>query len=52
MAEQFTIAGVYAEIPNPSRKWWQFWKPRLVVSDKLMDFRVVSEHIATHHKTS
>lgn len=25
--DKFTVAGVYHALPNPDRKWWQFWKP-------------------------
>lgn len=28
--DTFTIAGIYELIPNSSRRWWQFWKPRFV----------------------
>jgi hypothetical protein len=30
IGDKFTIAGVYAMIPNSDRKRWQFWKPKLV----------------------
>lgn len=38
--ETFTIAGVHKMVPNLDRKWWQFWKPRLVTSGMVV-FRVI-----------
>lgn len=35
-----TVSGIYRCIPNPERKWWQFWKPRIVQTDDLQVFRV------------
>jgi hypothetical protein len=28
--DKVTIAGVYRNVPNPNRRWWQFWKPRRI----------------------
>ena len=36
-----SIDGVYAQIPNPSRSWLTFWRPRLVQSGELQRFEVV-----------
>lgn len=33
----FTIAGVFKMVPS-GRKWWQFWKPKMVKSDELRVF--------------
>ncbi len=30
-----TIAGCHEMAPNTNRRWWQFWKPRMVRTDKL-----------------
>jgi hypothetical protein len=35
-----TVEGIYRRIPNPARRSWQFWKPRLVDSDELQIFKV------------
>ncbi len=40
--DKFTIAGVYEMIPNPNRRWWQWWRPRKVASDRLAEFRATS----------
>lgn len=40
--EAFTIEGLYRMVPNPDRRWWQFWKPRLVKkANELQMFKVV-----------
>ena len=36
-----TIDGIYWSVPNPARRWWQIWKPRLVSSDEMQTFTVV-----------
>lgn len=36
----FTIGGFYRMIPNPHRRWWQFWKPREVSSGELVKFTI------------
>lgn len=41
--DTFTIAGVNRMVPNPSRKWWQFWKPRMIDSGQIQMF-IVTEH--------
>ena len=28
-------AGDYQMIKNPDRRWWQWWKPKIIKSDKL-----------------
>lgn len=38
--ELFTIAGLYKKVPNPARKWWTPWRPRLVASAELQTFEV------------
>lgn len=25
-----TVAGFYVTVPNPHRRWWQFWKPKMI----------------------
>ena len=36
--DTITIAGVMRKAINPDRRWWQFWKPRMVASDELQAF--------------
>jgi hypothetical protein len=36
------VNGVYRVIPNPNRKWWQFWKPKKIVTDELQTFRILN----------
>lgn len=38
--DSLTIAGVWRKIPNPDRKWWQFWRPRMVASGEYQRFTV------------
>lgn len=38
--ETFTVAGMYEQVRNPNRRWWQFWKPRMINSDRLATFTV------------
>lgn len=38
----FTIEGLHPAIRDPNRRWWQFWKPRMVADkDRLATFRVL-----------
>lgn len=39
--DEFTIQGCLATVRNPSRKWWQFWKPRWIMSGELQRYRVL-----------
>lgn len=40
--DTFTIAGVYETMLNPQRRWWQFWKPKIVPNyRKLREFKVL-----------
>lgn len=32
--DHFTIAGCFAMMLNPNRRWWQFWKPRYVADEE------------------
>lgn len=41
MGDVFTISGIYEEVKNPDRKWWQFWKPKMV-SSGLKKFHVTN----------
>ena len=47
--DTYTFAGVYILKPNPDRKWWQVWKPRLVATPDLQTFQVkaVSSSVIT-----
>ncbi len=36
--DTFTLAGVYQKIPNPARRWWKPWLPRMVATDELQKF--------------
>jgi hypothetical protein len=38
---KMTFEGIYRMVPNPSRRWWQFWRPRFVATDELQTFTVV-----------
>jgi hypothetical protein len=39
--DMVTIGGCYVMAANPDRRWWQFWRPRMVPTDELQQFRVV-----------
>ena len=39
--DTLTIAGVYELIPNRDKRWWQFWKPKKVRSDRLKVYTVI-----------
>ncbi len=41
--DKVTIEGVYRAIPNPDRRWWQFWKPRMVDTSEPMEWTVVRD---------
>lgn len=40
--DKLTIAGAMVPIKNPSRKWWQFWKPRMVAGPVYREFVIVT----------
>ena len=40
--DTITVAGIYETIPNPDRRWWQFWKPRQLTTDRLQVFTVAA----------
>jgi len=40
--DKITMAGFNRMIRNPSRKWWQFWKPRMIDSGQLQVFEVAA----------
>ena len=40
IGDTVTIAGLVKSVPNPSRKWWQVWKPRMVQTGELMRYTV------------
>lgn len=40
IGDEFTIHGVHTAVPNVSRRWWQFWKPRWVIGP-LQKYRVL-----------
>lgn len=42
VGDSFTISGVHPLIRNPSRRWWQVWKPRFVPTEELQRFTVHS----------
>ena len=29
------IAGCYQKVPNPRRKWWSFWRPKMIDGPEL-----------------
>lgn len=40
--DTFQIEGVHPYVPNPGRKWWQFWKPRVIIDrSRLQTFIVL-----------
>lgn len=42
VGDKFTISGIYKGIKNPNRRWWTFWRPRIVADPNvLQQFRVV-----------
>lgn len=43
VGDKFTIAGVRRSVPNPDRRWWQWWKPRTVPGPP-MEFTCVGEY--------
>lgn len=47
-----TIDEIYRKIPNRDRKWWQFWKPRLVTTDELQLFRVIGPSVSSPEPSS
>ena len=40
IGDTVTIAGLVKSVPNPSRKWWQVWRPRMVQTGELMRYTV------------
>lgn len=45
VGDVFTIEGIRPLIANPDRRWWQFWKPRLIENpdpEILQMFKVVN----------
>lgn len=39
--DTLTIADHHVLIINQDRKWWQFWKPKMVKGDQLYKYEVV-----------
>lgn len=42
LGETVTIAGIYEQVPNPARRWWQFWRPRFVAGPELRKFTITA----------
>ena len=38
----FEIGGVVRMVRNLDRRWWQFWKPKMVPTKRLAQFRILS----------
>lgn len=38
--DTFTLEGIHELYPNFHRRWWQFWKPKLVKGAALRRFKV------------
>jgi hypothetical protein len=43
VGDEVTIAGCLVLVRNPDRRWWQFWKPRMIMSGELQRFRVTGK---------
>lgn len=39
--DMITIEGMHQMVPNPDRKWWQFWKPAKILGP-LQRYRVLA----------
>lgn len=44
--DTMTIAGVFRQIPNPNRAWWQLWRPKFIQSEVLQTFNVTASATA------
>ena len=40
--DRITIAGLYKRIPNPDRKWGQFWKPMTIPCEELAELECIT----------
>lgn len=38
--DKLTITGIYKLAPNQNRRWWQLWKPRMIVTGDLQEFTI------------
>lgn len=38
--ETFTVTGMYEQVRNPDRRWWQFWKRKMIDTDRPLKFTV------------
>lgn len=36
--DRITFAGQFVRVPNPNRRWFQFWKPKTITTDQLQEF--------------
>ena len=41
-SDTVTFAGFFVPTPNPHRRWWQFWRPRMVRTNELQRFTVMN----------
>ena len=41
--DKVIIDGLLGKLPNPSRKWWQFWRPKQIKLDANTLFALVSK---------
>lgn len=46
IGDKFTIENFYSSVKNQDRRWWQFWKPRLVRSKDLVEWKVAAVYPA------
>jgi hypothetical protein len=42
--DTFTIAGLTRKVPNPARKWWQVWRPRMIDTRELQTWTIVARN--------
>ena len=44
IGDTFTPAGYHPKVPNPARRWWTPWRPRLIVdTTRLAVFTAVAK---------
>lgn len=39
--DRVTIEGLHRVVPNPRRRWWQLWKPRMVETCETAEWTIV-----------
>lgn len=40
--DKFTIAGLHRMERNSDRRWWQFWRPKMIAGPELQSFRITN----------